>query len=516
MRGRMSLERIPQQQALLRRWQLERISSDAPRVFWGISLLVMLLVAALFFLPSPGRWLGAFLLAGGILWTVAVLFLLAWFFRKPSAAALAKRADRVLGFDDECLSLSEIASAHPKAGWGEAIQERTVAHLASLDLKQAWPIRWPRGAWLSGLAAVALTCGLGWLGWQISLREEVAAAREKAAQKERLAAADDVLRDWKDFARTTDDKELKKLFTEAANLREAIQNKDPMAAMLEMNRFEEKVAALQQQVDKESMAPQASRLAEALEAFEGMGAMSAALRNKDFANAATEAEKLAEQLNKDPNATSALRRDAAVAEMLSTESKNAASRGNQGLSSALSQMSEAATQAGQKGAVSNQQIAPPTKSLQNQFQQEAGRQNRNLALSLSKQQLDALRRRMRGEEQARSSLPSLCQSCCQKPGGHNAGHKPGGDPHGSQTALAAAGAQESVAGTAGEGESEKRTTSSTSGSGTTVASARPTSFSDYAELSRQAITDENLPLAYREVIRTYFERIRPVAEKNTP
>ena len=39
---------------------------------------------------------------------------------------------------------------------------------------------------------------------------------------------------------------------------------------------------------------------EALESFEGMGAMSAALRNKNFESAAKEAEKLVQKLAKDP------------------------------------------------------------------------------------------------------------------------------------------------------------------------------------------------------------------------
>ncbi len=512
----MSPETIPQKSDLLRRWQLERLSHLAAPVFRLLSVGILGLAAALLFLPSTLPLLTTVLYGLAAAWVIAAVVLVSCLFRRPSTATLTKRADAALGLPDDLLSLSELET---DAAWRHAALEQARQKIGKFDLKKQWPVQWSRPTLLTALTAVVLTGAVCWLGWRVDLQIRDRIAKQQAATEARVAAAEDVLRDWKEFAKNTDDQELKKLFTEAANLREAMQNKDPMAAMLEMNRLEERMTKLQQTVDKESMAPQAGSLAEALEAFEGMGAMSAALRNQNFGQAANEAEKLAQNLANNPNGSSNLRRDAAVAEMLASESKTAASRGNHNLSDALSQMSQAASQSKQPASVENKQLSPPTKSLQNQFSQEAGRKNRGMAMSLSKSQLDTLRRRLRGDEECKAStIPSLCKACMggNKPGGSKAGTANGGDPKNAPTELAAATSQESVTGQAGDGESEKRTTSSTSGSGASAAGGKPASFADYAELSRKAVEDENLPLAHRQVIRTYFERIRPVAEPTKP
>jgi hypothetical protein len=71
---------------------------------------------------------------------------------------------------------------------------------------------------------------------------------------------------------------------------------------------------------------------------------------------------------------------------------------------------------------------------------------------------------------------------------------------------------EQLTGVAGDGESEVRTLADTQGSATAASVGREQAFAEYAELSKQAVADENLPLAHRRLIRTYFERIRPVAD----
>jgi len=256
-------------------------------------------------------------------------------------------------------------------------------------------------------------------------------------------------------------------------------------------------------------------MAEALESFEGMAAMSAALRNQNFEAAAREAEKLAAELKKDANGQTALRREDAVAEMLATESKTAAKRGNQSLAEALQQLSQSAQAS--KGSTPNSELAPPTESLRNQFSQESSRQNRGRAASTGKQQLDALKQRLQGESPEDAPFASLGKGPPGKqPGGMEAGTDTTGKTQGDATKLADAATQESVTGKMSEGDSETRTTSAANGTATTLASGKPTDFSQYAELSQKAVADENLPLAHRRVIRSYFERIRPLAETPKP
>jgi hypothetical protein len=99
-------------------------------------------------------------------------------------------------------------------------------------------------------------------------------------------------------------------------------------------------------------------------------------------------------------------------------------------------------------------------------------------------------------------------ACAQK----NAGSAAGGDPLGEASELPAAAATEMFTGVAGEGESEITVSSAETGVAVRVAGAREDAVSRFEELSRQAVTDESLPLAHRQAIRTYFEKIRPVVE----
>ena len=501
------------QDALTRRWRMEKAASLAGPVGFTLALVAILLTVVLL-VTRPTSWL---LAATGtviaIAWVAGVIILLVKFLQKPSTAALAKRADHIFALKDDLLALSELENENA-AQWKDPTLQQAEGKLAARQLAKSWPVRLSRTALIGTLAAVFFSALLGWVTWQKNQFLLAQAAAEKAAQAERLAAAEEILKDWKEFSELSEDEELKKLFAETENLQQALENPDPMAAMLEMNRIEEKMSALEQSISQDSLAPQAATMAEALEAFEGMGAMSAALRNKNFEAAAAEAEKLATKLEKDKQGQTALRREQAVAEMLAAASQNAGNRGNNALSEALSQMSSSAQKS--NGSVPNDQLCKPTQTLCDQFSQENARQNRGRAASLGKKQMENLRRKLRNESNP-SSCPSLCQSCLgDKPGGSKAGTGTAGDPKGEKTALVDPGLSENVAVQVGEGESEVVTMSSSSGSGGAVAGAKPTTFSDYKELSDKAVADENLPLAHRRVIRAYFERIRPVAESHSP
>ena len=511
----MSADPIPQGHRLALRWRLERVVRLSRTVLLGVcagSAACILLMLAV-----PGGLavrISAWGLAG--IWLSAAGVLVVRYLRRPSTDLLAKRADHVLGLSDDLLSLSELGSSGERGPWFTAAERTAKRRVEDSHLPSSWTIPVPRSTLSAAAGAILLTAAAAGFAWHLNGLENERIAREDAARDQRAAAAEEVLKDWQDFVELTEDAELKKLFAGADQLREAVNHTDPMAAMLEMNRMEERMNALQKSIENDSLASQAAGMAEALEAFEGMGAMSAALRNQNFPAAADEAKKLAAKLARESGEESTLRRAAAVSEMLASESQTAAGRGNKSLSEALSQMSQAAAQCKNPGSVPNSQIAGPAKSLQDQFSQESARKSRGRAVALSKEQLEMLRRKLRGDKDC-DLMPSLCKSCSgNNPGGKKAGTAPGGDPHGEETALAEAGLQESASGVLGDGESETRTTSSASGSGGPAGASREAAFSDYAELSQQAVEDESLPLAHRRVIRTYFERIRPVAENSQP
>lgn len=511
----MSADPIPQGHRLALRWRLERVARLSRAVLLGVcagSAACILLMLAV-----PGGLAARISLWGlaGI-WLSAAASLAVRYMRRPPREILAKRADHVLGLSDDLLSLAELESSGERGPWFTAAERAARRRLEEAHWPSAWTIRVPRPTLFAAAAALLLSAAAAGFAWHLRGLENARLAQEDAAREQRAAAADEVLKDWQDFVELTEDTELKKLFAGADQLREAVNDNDPTAAMLEMNRMEERMNAVQASIENDSLASQAAGMAEALEAFEGMGAMSAALRNQNFPAAAEEAEKLAAKLSRASGEESALRRAAAVSEMLASEAQTAAGRGNKSLSDALSEMAQAAAQCKNPGSVPNSQLASPAKSLQDQFAQESARKSRGRAVALSKEQLEMLRRKLRGDKDC-DLMPSLCKSCSgSNPGGKKAGTAPGGDPRGEETALAEAGLQESASGMIGDGESETRTTSSASGSAGPTGASREAAFADYAELSRQAVEDESLPLAHRRVIRTYFERIRPAAENFQP
>lgn len=510
----MTPSQIPDHDRLSRRWRMERVVLWTGVVTRWLCVVFALLLVALLIIRGGQPGLAIVTGIGALSWLVAGLVLMVRYLARPPEGVLARRADHMIGLPDNLLSLSETKDA---AAWHAAALDQTRRRMDGCDVRKAWPVRMRRGTVISLAAALLLTAATAGVGWMKFQAEQRRLAAEEAERQARLAAAEETLKDWEEFSRLTDDPELKKLFTEAARLREALNAADPREAMREMNRMEAGMSAMEQGIERDSLSPQAARMAEALESFEGMSAMSAALRNKNFPAASDEAAKLAEKLRREAEKTSGLNRAAAVAEMLETEAKTASQRGNSALSNSMNSLSQAAKAGANSSQVPNSSLAKPLTQLQGQFAQEAARKLRGRALSLSKVQIESLRRKLRKEDDKDFLLlPSLCKSCCSAAGGSRPGSGTAGPPKGEQTNLAEAKTQGAVNGAMGEGESEIRTLSAGSGSGAAVSAGRQAAFSDYVELSRQAVEDENLPLAHRRLIQIYFERIRPVAENQKP
>ncbi len=492
----------------------KRTIEKAVAASWPVLIALTVCLAVVLVLGLVVTLTQAAVIAGLIgiaaIWIVAACVLFVFCLRKPWPKEVAMRADRVIGLQDDLLSLSEFPEDLASQEWREAAWKRASEDVAARKL--LWKIPFPRrnAILLAGAVCVTIAAIFVMAGQGMRIAGEQAAIAEE--QADRAAAAEEILEDWEKFVEVTEDPELKKVFAEAAALREALKQEDPMAAMLAMNQIEAKLSSLQASLAAESMGPQAAGIAEALESFEGMGALSAALRNQNYESAASEAEKLKEQLSKAGD--SKMRRTEVLSEMLANESKTAKSRGNQSLSESLSKLSELAKKNAETGSVSNEDLKPCVGELKDQFSKESTKKAGGRMAAIGKSQLDALRNKLRGEDC--EAPPSLCNSMGNKPGGLKAGKGTDGQPLGEQTDLAQAGQSEKLTGTMGEGESEVTTSSANSGTAAATGAATKAGINEYFELSQKAVADESLPLAHRRTIRTYFERIRPVAESQIP
>lgn len=505
----MTPDALPETRWLARKRAAERVLSLSLPVLRGVAgVLAVLLIGLVFLNFSPASLL---IILGAIVgvWMVAGAILTARYFQKLSPKELAMRADRVLGLPDDLLALSEFPDSAGE--WESAAREQARRSLEKSHRSWRLVVSWRHIVHV--LVALTLTLAIAWKAWDLRQSELRIATLAAQARDDRAKEAEEVIQDWEEFAKITEDPELQKLFTEATALREAVQNDDPMAAMLEMNKIEAKMTALADALAAGSMAPQAAQIAEALEAFAGLGALSASLRNQNYAAAEDEARTWNEEQSKD--GSSNLRRGQAVAEILAKEAATARTRGNHSLSETLSELSQTASRNAAKNSVPNSEI--PMHSLQDLLAKEAACKASGRCLATGRRQLENLRKSLRGEPN--EGAPSLCQGNRpggSNPGGSQAGVGTDGQPLGAQTALADATQAEALTGTAGEGESEITTTSSSSGSSATASAATASQLAEYIGLSEKAVADESLPLAHRQVIRSYFERIRPTSESKNP
>jgi len=507
---------LPERERLLSRYRLERaIRVVLPAVLLACGIAVGAMIVFLL-LPAIEIPMPVAIGLPTLGWVAALVWVSIRWRQRPSDAELARRADRVLALSDHLTSLNELEG---DAGWREAVRKDAARRFPEGHLKDAWPVQLPRRAWASGAVALLLTVTAVYVGGTKAAKGNRELALIETERRERVEQTEEVFEDWEEFADLTDDPELKELFTEAAELREAMAEADPMEAMMEMSRLEQAMSELQNATAAQSMAAQAEAMAEALEAFEGMSAMAAALRQESFENAAAEAEKIAKEAAENPDGTTMLRRAAAASEMLSNAARSAGKRGQSEMSQALQKLSDAAKNAAQSGKVPNNALKLPMQKMRDAFKQQQMLQNRGRMLSLSKQQIDALRQRVRRDGNMRQPFPSLCKAGEGDrpgggggPGGDKAGTGSGGPPLGDPNRLEDPAVAEAVAGVHTDGETEVVVTSSQTGTAGKASGARAAGFQEYEELSRQAVEDETIPLAHRQTIRDYFERIRPATE----
>jgi len=214
-------------------------------------LIFSAIIVGLFFLRPPLAFLNAILCVIAGVWVVAGAILAVRFFQKPTSKQLAMRADQVLGLPDDLLALSEFPESAKE--WQVAAWNQTLRALK--DGRRTWPLGFSRRHLLYSLAALLLTVVASGKALELRNAEIRIEAIAEQARTERVEAAEEVIKDWEEFAKTTDDPELKKLFSEAVELREALQNPDPMAAMLAVNDLEAKMTSLSETLEADSMAP---------------------------------------------------------------------------------------------------------------------------------------------------------------------------------------------------------------------------------------------------------------------
>jgi hypothetical protein len=505
--------------------RLERLARLSWPLAWAVTVGVALLslLALTTGLAAWGPQLAAGLVGLGVL--VAAFI----YGRKPERHRLFQRIDARLRFPDLVLSAGDWEGAAGEP-WRLAQRRQALTRLAGVDWRSAWPVRWPRRLWRPATSILLLMGGL-WLvqqTWRARVREaEAARQRENpVVTAQKLKPLEAVFKDWEEAQKIAPSPELKKLLEDLKPLRDQMApgQMTEQELLLKVNEVQERLRAEQAKLDEGSMEAQAAALADALKNLDGLGGMAAAIERKDFAAARDLAPAAAKRFEKGDAKLPPGAKASAAADRLA---QAAAGLGKSATAAAALQQMQAAL-AGQ----SNSDMAKGVGQMGNAMAQEAQRQAQDRGLGVQMAQLNGWRDGLgqqgqghdqgpgQGQEQGQGpglgqgqregaglSLAWLMQ---QQKGGQGAGTTSDPNRTGDATALNADRQKVNLTGTPGTGASETSTEATNDPHlENTASSVSAADLAAYQRLSEQATNDENLPVADRQLIKRYFESIRP-------
>mgnify|MGYP007124441925 FL=1 len=410
----------------------------------------------------------------------------------------ARAIDAHFGLPDQALSASELT---PEAGenWVRLLRADTQTRLANLDWNTRWPVVWPKYSAAAG-AAVLLLSAL--LAVRLGVLPPSAPVAD-SGPNEKAALVEELLADWEKAAELTRDPELRELLAELQPLRDELPKMNEREMFLALSKLENKLEALRDAAARDSLESVAGDMASAVENSEGLGPLADALRRRELERAAELAEKAAEKLARKGAEVPAGADSAATRQKMARAAEKLSESGQESAASAIQQTGEGARRKDPS------QMAQGMKQLAQSLAKAAQSQSAKARLGLQLAQLGQCKNGMGNEEGAGLSLTVKLSE--QKGQGRGAGSEIDPDREKDPTHLASERSLEGLAGLAGEGESEVETLSSETPGSEAPREERNAQFAKYEKLSQQAIADENLPPAYREAIRKYFEAIRPAA-----
>ena len=458
-----------------------------------------------------------------VVWIVAaaaigpVLGGLAGMLRPARWGEAAAAVDAHYGLKDRsvsALSLGErpVVEGDGDGGWGRLQRADAAAHLDRVRAGEVVPFRWTRRATLAaGLAGLVVVLAV----WPAP-EAAVASVATPNADLQRIAGEVEEQLDTLEEETAADrPPEIEELLAELREHLEEMKRPetDAREALAELSRME---AAVRQhaEYDEAAVAANLETLAGAMEAAEALRAVALELKAGDLERAAESLDAL------DPSDAPRRERKAAADRMKRAAAKMAEA-GQKGLAGAAAEMGEGL------GSGDGGKTGAAAKKLASLLREHDARRKLNRSLC---KQLDRL-----------AECKSKCSSClgkkpcskcgsslCDKPGScdkNSLGEGPGkksdrpstnygmttaGNLDDAATELAANRNREELTGTAGDGPSEYETSNSPEGEETARRGYAET-HAEFQKRSEEVLEGEQIPLGHRQLIRTYFERIRPSA-----
>jgi hypothetical protein len=443
-----------------------------------------------------GRWLAgwqvsptiaaAVLLAGPIL---GILVGLLW---RRSWRGAAMAVDRRYQLKDRAATALAFLTRRERTELHELQVRDAVEHLTKIQPRQVEPLHLPR---VLGFAAALLLVAVALLVWPVGSQQVEAGLPDPlaavVAEAERL---EEDLKEFEDLARREHNPDLEKLVQE---LREKVEEMkqpgvDEREALAKLSEMQAAVAAQQAQYNVGLVDGQLQALGDAMSAARSLDGAGNALQEAKYEKAAKELEKLEEMEDLQLERKEAK----AVEEKLKHVAKGMDDVGLGQLSEAASEMAE-----GVKG--SKGKLKKATREIAKEVRRHDRRKKINEVLDAQVARLKDAKSNVErnGGARVKFTYKSLSPSSSW-------GREISGNVLGEKTKMLAQHQLEELTGTPGEGPSDVETTHSAEGRQQAARGYREV-YKKYRRMSEAVLDSEPIPLGHRQMIRRYFELIRP-------
>jgi hypothetical protein len=398
--------------------------------------------------------------------------------------------------------------AHPRDdGFHDLQVADALQRLESVDAKQVVPLRLPKWARWSALSAVvAVTL----LVWPLAPRDVGASIARPQGISDAAAVIAQEIEQLKQQADEENREEIEELVAELEEKLETLQDPetDVREALATISEMQAELADQLKQFNTAVVDAQMQALAQALSSAEAFQGAAKELKEGDYQAAAEQLEKLEHaDLDRKESRSAAEQLEKVAAAMKQAGLKN--------LSDATDSLSDACQEC------DSDKIGESSKSLGKECKSQGLKKALASLLAQKLNRLSECKSMCQGGQckicggncqggQCQSKNNSLAQGQAGKSNksSENWGSKTHGGLDGESTKLDSTRTEEKLTGQLGDGASEFETSNSPEGQETARRGYRE-AYGKYKKLSDAVLESEPIPLGQRQLIRNYFELIRP-------
>lgn len=423
--------------------------------------------------------------------------ILVWLLRAEPLESAAKLIDQHYGLQDRTLTALEFAKSEAPSDFQRLQITDAMKRLSDLDPRAVVPFEWPR---LTRLAAVLCIACLGLLVWPLSPLPVIAEAVSHPGVDAAVEAIAEEIEELKELAEQVADKqpEIKTLADELAEQLKVMKvpGTEPRKALETISEMQSKLSDQLKELNPAAVDAQMKNLSEALSSADQFKPTAAEMQKGDYRKAAEELEKL--------KGTELDRKEARTTkEKLDESAKSMDEAGMKELSEAVKQLADAVKENDAA------KLDEATKELANETREQGVRKQIGQKLAMKLGRLGELKSLAQsGDREGNRNSMQKGKNQKSERSSQTFGQGEHGKLDGAKSELSTTRQFQQLQGTLGEGDSEKETTQGEQSEETAKRKVRAT-FGKYQKLSDAVLESEPIPLGQRQMIRKYFELIRP-------